>query len=316
MAFKNDKTKNRRRYKTRYRSSHNYKQKRSSSQTKAAVLVSVLTFVVIASVVITFAFGDDIYNYLDKTMQNITAKDNSEKKPLKITVNTEAPSEKPTKAPAPTEPPTEAETTPPVKQDADFENLLKLNNIKETDIVGSQIIFVDSESDLSCKLYCYEKDSNGKWKKALSDFSGYVGSQGVSSTIAPNEQKTPLGLYRIEYAAGTSSDPGTGLDYDQFVYGDEWITDPNSAYYNRWMSEGSSSDWETSQRLWRYTVSYPYMVVFDYNRENPDRSQGCAKFLHVQYAPTEGGIGVSESDLVTILQWLAQSKSPYIAISE
>lgn len=319
MAYKNDKTKNRRRYKTRYRSSHNYKQKRSSSQTKAAVLVSVLTFVVIASVIITFAFGDDIFNYLDKTFTSITQKSPEEKKPIKISAGATTEPEKPTAAvtEAPTEAPTE-EKKPEVKQDAAFLQLLKQNNIAETDIVGTQIIFVDAnETDNTCKLYCYEKDSKGKWTKALSDFSGFVGAEGVSETMTPYEAKTPIGVFNIEYAAGTDYNPGTGLSYDQFGYDDYWVTDPNSVYYNRWMYTLSSCDWSSAQELWDYTVSYPHCIVFDYNRTNIDHSQGCAKFLHVQDKPTSGGgIGISRTDIVTILKWLEQSKAPVIAISK
>ena len=309
MAYKNDKTKNRKRYKSRYRSAHNYKHKRSTSQTKVAVLVSVLTFVIIASVVIIFTFGDSIYDSLNQTLENITATD----------APTIAPTNTPTKAPtkAPTKPPTEPPTEPLVEQDEEFNNLLALNNLKLENILGDQLIFVDSnEADLTCKLYCYEKDANGKWNQALSVFDGFVGSQGVSETMTPYEAKTPQGLFRIEYAAGTNPDPGAKIEYDQFLYDDYWVTDPNSAYYNRWMHTLNNCDWASSQELWVYTVSYPYCVVFDYNRSNVDHSQGCAKFLHVKYAPTDGGVGISENDLYTIIMWLDSTKNPYISISK
>ena len=54
MEYKNDKTANRRRYKSRYHSPHNYKTKRSKSENRAAILVGIATFVVLTSLVLVF----------------------------------------------------------------------------------------------------------------------------------------------------------------------------------------------------------------------------------------------------------------------
>lgn len=310
MTYKNDKTKNRRRYKTRYRSTHNYKQKRSSSQTKASVLVSVLTFVIIASLVIIFTFGDSIFTTLDGALQNAKATQATSASTSPTTA-TKAPTQPPTKAP------TEAPTKAPVVQDETFTKLLSLNNLKEDQLQGDQMIFVDAdESNLTCKVYCYEKDDTGLWKQIIGPFDGYIGSAGIDEFVSPYESKTPTGVFKIEYAFGTRANPGTGLDYSQFTYGDYWITDPNSSNYNRWMYSTDYCDWTSAQELWQYTISYPYAVVFDYNRSPVDKTQGCAKFLHVKYAPTEGGIGISENDIMSVLYWLNQYKTPYIAISK
>ncbi len=308
MAYKNDRTKNRRRYKTRYRSAHSYKQKRSSSQTKSAVLVSVLTFVIIASLVIIFTFGDSIFNSLDGALKNAQSNNDAT---TPTTTATKAPTQ------PQTQPPTEAPTAPPVVQEDTFMQLLSLNNLTEEQLEGSQMIFVDAdESTLTCKVYCYEKDDTGLWSQVIGPFNGYIGSAGIDEFVAPYESKTPTGVFKIEYAFGTRSNPGTGLDYTQFSYGDYWITDPNSTNYNRWMYSTDYIDWSSAQELWQYTISYPYAVVFEYNRSPVDKTQGSAKFLHVKYGVTEGGIGVSENDILSILYWLNHYKTPYIAISK
>ncbi len=305
MAYKNDKTKNRRRYKSRYRSAHNYKQKRSSSQTKAAILVSVLTFVVIASLVIVFTFGDSIFTALDKTLTNITQTE------AVTQAETEKPTEKPTQAP------TQTPTQPPVKQEDQFMSLLKQCGLKLKHIKVSQMIFVDAdEKDLTCKVYCYEKGSDGVFTQTIGPFDGYIGADGVDKMVSPYESKTPTGLFKIEYTFGTKPDPGIPFEYTQFTAEDRWITDPNSQYYNRWMYGTDVQDWETSQWLYEYTKSYPYAVVFDYNRDPVDVTQGCAKFIHVSYAPTAGGVGISENDMLSLLYWLNPSSKPYVAISK
>lgn len=311
MAYKNEKTKNRRRYKSRYRSAHNYKQKRSSSQTKAAVLVSVLTFLVLASLVIVFTFGDSIYEMLDSALS---------KQPsvIQIGVETQAETQKPTQEPTqkPTQKPTEA--TPKVEQEEQYLNLLEQCSLEEKDIKVSQMVFVvANEDDNTCTMYCYEKNSDGVFEQKAGPFNGFIGQGGADSKTSPNDSKTPIGLFKVEYAFGTSADPGTPLKYTQFTVNDYWITDPDSINYNRWMYGTDNKDWDSAQWLYEYTKSYPYAVVFDYNRDPVDKSQGCAKFIHVSYVPTSGGgIGLSHDDILSLLYWLNPSKRPYVAICE
>ncbi len=303
MAYKNDRTKNRRRYKSRYRSAHSYKQKRSSSQTRAAVLVSVLTFVVIASLVIVFTFGDSIYTMLDNKLENLTA--------------TEASTEPSTESTQPpTEPPTQAPTDPPVEQSDEFMTLLESSSMDLEDIKVNQMMFAQvDEENLTCTITCFEKDETGLFVKPFEPISGYIGAEGADTMVAPYEAKTPTGLFKIEYAFGTRSDPGTALEYTQFTDDDYWITDPNSVNYNRWMSTYDGGDWSTSQWLFEYTVTYPYAIVFNYNRDPVDPTQGCAKFIHVSYGATKnGGIGLSVDDILNLLYWLDPSDGPYIRI--
>ena len=313
MAYKNDRTKNRRRYKSRYRSGHNYKTNRSSSQTKAAVLVSVLTFVIIASVVVTFAFGDTIYESLESALKN--ARERKKPQATKPIVVSTTPITKPTDAP------TEAPTTEPqVPQDEQFMSLLELSNLSMSEI-NDQIIFVDSDnSNNTCKVYCYEKGDDGVYKQKLNTYSGYIGSEGAAENVGPTESKTPVGLFNIEYACGTYYDPGTALEYSQFKYGDYWITDPGQVNYNRWItSDDYNAYYNISQPLWEFSRSYPYAIVFDYNREPVDPAPGCAKFSDVyksESPQTKGGIGLTINDLKSILLWLDPSDNPQISISE
>ncbi len=301
MAYKNDRTKNRRRYKSRYRSAHTYKAKHSSSQTKAAVLVSVITFLVIASVVIIFTFGDSIYAILDNTLTTVTA----------TQAQTQAPTQAPTVAP------TQAPTQPPVKQDEQFMQLLEQNSLTLDKLKGTQMIFVDAdESTLTCTVYCYEKGEDSVWTQVLGPYSGYIGAEGISELVSPTEYKTPVGVFKIEYAFGTADNPGSGLEYTKVDVQDRWIIDPNSINYNRWVTGTENQDWESAQWLYEYIITYPHAIVFDYNRDPVDKTQGCAKFIHVSSEPTKGGIGIAQSEVASILYWLNPSKSPYVAIAK
>jgi len=311
MEYKNNKTANRRRYKSRYHSPHNYKTKRSKSQNRAAIIIAIATFLVIASLVLVFTFGDDIYSYIDSIIHPPVS-------PTEAQV-TEAPTMAPTAAitEAPTEAPTEVPTKSPtadVKQTADFERLIAAASLNAADLSGSQMIFAES-SGTSATVYTYEKNSKGVWKQKFSPIQGYVGEGGAAQSSVPDDSVTPMGTYNIEYAMGTNDDPGTALTYYPISYGMRWITDPSSINYNR-MIDGDATyiDFEQCQELHEYTVSYPYAIIFDYNRNPVDSSQGCAKFLHVGYAPTYGGIGIPEQDLYNILLWLDPDSAPTISI--
>ena len=304
MEYKNNKTANRRRYKSRYHSPHNYKTKRSKSENRAAILVAVATFLVLASLVLVFTFGDNIYSFVDGIIHP----------PIATTAPTQS---QETMAQAATQAPTEAPTekpTDPVKQSEDFLRLIAAAGLDSATLEGQQMIFVES-SGTSAAVYTYEQSPEGLWQQKFAPVQGYVGEGGVSENVGPYDNTTPIGTYKIEYAMGTNYDPGTALTYYQIYYGMRWVTDPASVNYNR-MVDGDATliDFNSCQWLHEYTRSYPYAVVFDYNRDPVDKEKGCARFLHVAYSPTYGGVGIAENDLREILLWLNPYLSPTITI--
>ncbi|MBQ3417759.1 MAG: hypothetical protein IJH32_07985 [Ruminococcus sp.] len=301
MAYKNNKTVNRRRYKSRYHSPHNYKTKKTEHQYRIPVIVALATFVVIASLVVVFTFGDKIFAYLD---QNVNVKSPLEITPATLAVETISPDEISTEAAPADTPATEAPAPEPPKQSEEFETLLKKAGIVATGISGTQEIIVES-SGTSAKIYTYEKGDDGVWVKKFEPISGFVGEGGVGNS-APLDAVTPKGSFRIEYAFGHQPNPGTALTYYPIDNSMFWVTDPNSINYNLLCdSSAATHDWTDAQWLYEYTVSYPYAVVFNYNRDPVSSSLGAAKFLHVSSGPTSGGgIGMDENSLRSILEWL------------
>jgi len=164
-------------------------------------------------------------------------------------------------------------------------------------------------------LYFYEKGADGVWTRQFDVVDGFVGKGGAADTVGPADEVTPKGTYHIEFAFGTNSNPGTALEYTAVDMNTQWVTDPASVNYNRMVwAGGVVADYMSCQQLYEYTKSYPYAVVFDYNRNPVDSSMGCAKFLHVASEPTYGGVGISEPALQTILQWLDPNANPTISI--
>lgn len=310
MEYKNDKTANRRRYKSRYHSPHNYKTKRSKSENRAAILIGIATFVVLAALILVFTFGDNIYAWLDNTFHPSSIVSD---KPQQSTIGiaTEPPAEGATQKSIftiPTETPTDA-----VAQNADFNKLLTAAGLNSATLSGSQLILVQTDGT-NATVYTYEKDADGVWQQKFSPMKGYTGEGGAADNSVPYDSVTPKGTFNIEYAMGVNYDPGTLLSYNEIYEGMLWVTDPNSVNYNRLVDETSEVDFEDCQDLSEYTLSYPYAIVFDYNRNPAESDKGCAKFLHVSDHPTYGGIGISESELQDILLWLDPVKTPQISI--
>lgn len=317
MEYKNDKTANRRRYKSRYHSPHNYKTKRSKSENRAAILVGIATFIVLASLVLVFTFGDNIYKFLDDTFHpsSILGGNKPSAEASTLGIATEAASVSPTTAPVTTtrtETPTEGKDAAP--QSDEFKRLASSAGLNTAAVKGTQLIFVET-SGTSATVYTYEKDTKGVWNQKFEPMQGYTGEGGAADNSVPYDSVTPKGVFNIEFAMGTNPNPGTALSYSQIVYGMRWITDPASVNYNR-LIDGDATliDFSEYQDLYEYTRSYPYAVIFDYNRNPVDSSKGSAKFLHVAYAPTYGGVGIAETDLYNILLWLNPANAPQIAI--
>ena len=312
MEYKNNKTSNRRRYKSRYHSPHNYKTKRGGSSNRASILIGIATFLILASLVLVFTFGDKIYSFLDTTFHP-SALPLSESETMGVVLATEEAA-----PPAVVSVPEETEAAPePTQivgdQGDDINRLLAAANLKAEDLKGTQAIFVESQGT-SAKVYFYEKAADGQWTRQFDILDGFVGTGGTSDNVGPADDTTPKGTFNIEYAMGTNMNPGTKLDYYQIQYGMNWVTDPASVNYNRLVDASSPVDYTSCQQLYEYTKSYPYAVVFDYNRDPVDTAKGCARFLHVASEPTYGGVGISENALGIILGWLDPAATPTITI--
>lgn len=304
MEYKNSRTANRRRYKSRYHSPHSYKAKNPSSGKRAPILIGVATFLVLAALVLVFTFGDSIYTFLDNVFHPSAILPSGQETMGVMAV---------TEATEPSEPVTEAATEPPVAQTDEFTRLAAGAGLTVPELNTSQLIFVES-AGTSARVYVYERDAQGVWLPKFDVMQGFVGKGGAADKVGPGEEKTPKGNFLVEYAMGTNPDPGTMIPYTQIYLGLRWVTDPNSVNYNRLVDTDTPIDYAECQELHEYTLSYPYALVLNYNRDPVDSTMGCAKFLHVSEGPTYGGVGISESDLYNILLWLDPGLRPFVCV--
>ncbi len=165
---------------------------------------------------------------------------------------------------------------------------------------ADQAIVVTS-SGSTAEVSMYEKSSDGSWNMLL-ETNGYVGEEGVGKA-SEDRTATPEGVYSIPFAFGILPDPGCSIEYTEVDDSYYWVDDPESAYYNKFVStEDVECDWESAEHITAVGYPYNYVLPFDYNSDCIPGS-GSAFFLHcTQDKPTQGCVTIPESDMVKILQ--------------
>lgn len=287
----------------------NLKYYNTNKRDKSSFIFVVCTVVIVVFVVVLVVFLSG------KSNSNTTAKSFNTQKYV-----TETESMTETEVAIKTKPVTEmsTETKKNVYQEREnseiFDFLIKEANYNEGDFNCQQLIIVDSY-DISATVNCFEK-KDGVWEDVpnLTDISGYVGVQGVSSYANEYESYTPKGLFGIGTGFGICDDPGTGLDYFKITQDSYWVNDVNSVYYNQHVEGIQNKDWSSAEHLIDYMGNYNYCVFIKYNSNPPVPEKGSAFFLHVGSSPTAGCVAISEDYMIEVLKWLQKDKSPAILI--
>ncbi|WP_226529264.1 L,D-transpeptidase family protein [Metabacillus niabensis] len=183
---------------------------------------------------------------------------------------------------------------------------------------SKQVIVVESNSTKSkvAKLSVYEKTGD-TWSRTLSS-NAVLGKNGSTSKKREGDGKTPIGLFPLRTAFGTSSKPtNVTYPYKKTTSNDYWVDDTSSADYNKWVTyKGNpASKWMSYEKL--AIPLYKYAVAIGYNDDPIVKGKGSAIFLHVwrsSTSPTLGCVAIPESNLVKVLKELNSDKNPHILI--
>ena len=167
---------------------------------------------------------------------------------------------------------------------------------------ASQLICVVAEGN-QCTLTMHQKNKEGLWEEILHT-DGVIGANGLYKE-KEGDKKTPVGVFSFIKAFGLKEDPGTAFPYTKVDDTMHWVDDPESKYYNLFVSTRDvTPDWTSSEHLIEYVTAYNYCLALNYN---PERTpyKGCAIFLHCpkpDKTPTSGCIGIPEKDMLFIMQ--------------
>ena len=134
--------------------------------------------------------------------------------------------------------------------------------------------------------------------------------------------KSPAGVFALGTAFGYASRPLPGLkmSYLNLTPSIECIDDPGSKHYNRIVDRSTvAPDWNSSEHMRDAGESYRWGIVVDLNgtlaggTNRPDPGAGSCVFLHIWHSHDEGTAGctaMSQTDLETLLTWLAPARQP------
>lgn len=147
----------------------------------------------------------------------------------------------------------------------------------------------------------HNKDGNGIWTELINT-SGFVGQQGAGGTLETN-RKTPRGTYGFSMAFGIKPNPGSLITYTQVNDLHYWVDNPDSQYYNQFVSTDSVvPEWNSAEHLSSCAPAYNYALALNYNSACVP-GKGSAIFLHCSTgSPTYGCIAVPESAMKSLLQ--------------
>ena len=197
-----------------------------------------------------------------------------------------------------------------------FSTLLSNGGTSESELNQKniqQLVVVES-SGSSANVSFYEKNGNNWTNESGLNASGYVGSNGTTSSPAEGKSATPKGLYGVGDAFYQDTKPNTKLNIFQITSNTYWVDDPESKYYNQKVEGTANKDWSSAEHMSEID-SYRYGFVINYNMNPVVSGAGSAIFFHVSHnSPTAGCVSVSEDKVLDYLAKLDKSKNPYILI--
>ncbi|MBL4870980.1 MAG: L,D-transpeptidase family protein [Robiginitomaculum sp.] len=142
----------------------------------------------------------------------------------------------------------------------------------------------------------------------------YACAIGKKGTI-PFEQgregdgKTPLGMYPLRYGLYRNdriSLPACPLEFHIIGENDGWCDAAIDPAYNRPVHLPYPA---SAEKLYKDSHVYDIIIVLGHNDNPPIADLGSAIFLHIarpNYAPTEGCIAISQTDMLSLLPKLTR----------
>ena len=177
-------------------------------------------------------------------------------------------------------------------------------NLNISNSVDQMIVVAASGSSATVTMH---EIQNGEWTQIMST-QGFVGIDGVANAAKVNEgtKITPTGIYTLSIAFGVKDEPtGTTLPYTKVDDSDYWVDDPDSKYYNTFVSTKDPNvapDWSSAEYLKGFPTQYAYAIAIDYNLACISNA-GSAIFLHCSdKGGTYGCVSIPDTEMIFVLQ--------------
>jgi len=208
------------------------------------------------------------------------------------------------------------------------------NSSKETALPSilpsssSQFVLVTTEDENATtgQMQLFEKHEKGAWKANGIPHPVNVGRTGLAwgngllkarsgQQKEEGDGKAPAGIFRLTKIFGYEPPLDVGFKMP-FIRSNEileCVDDSNSKFYNQLVdSLNVEKDWTSSEFMRRDDELYKWGVLVEHNAEQKPKGGSCI-FLHIWKGPdkpTAGCTAMSETNLMKILHWLDEKKSP------
>ncbi|MDQ0154262.1 S-layer homology domain-containing protein [Robertmurraya andreesenii] len=181
---------------------------------------------------------------------------------------------------------------------------------------AEQRIIVTATSKTTANVQLQQRNGT-KWQNVNTSYKAVIGKNGIGKT-KEGDGKTPTGTYLLGTAFGWGSAiSNLSYPFKKATAHDYWVDDVTSSDYNQWVNYNGDpiKRWKSYEKMTH--PLYKYGVIVRYNDDPIISGKGSAIFLHTKNSTTNytlGCIALNESDLITILKWLNETKKPIIII--
>ena len=172
---------------------------------------------------------------------------------------------------------------------------------------ATQVLSVVSTGGSTAKMDVWQRDANG-WKPVATAIPVHVGANGMVPQSHDGEMATPMGIFSLDFAFGTQTSPGGGLDYVQVTRDYWWDGDMNSPTYNTMqVCKKADCPFDTNPASGTenlYIPQYAHAIVMGVNKARVPGNGG-AFFVHTtDGGATAGCVSLDDDTLVKIMRWL------------
>jgi L,D-peptidoglycan transpeptidase YkuD (ErfK/YbiS/YcfS/YnhG family) len=172
---------------------------------------------------------------------------------------------------------------------------------------ATQVVSVVGIGGSRAKVDVYERSAGG-WRALAAGVPAFVGSAGMAPETHDGQMLTPMGIFTLDFAFGTETNPGGGLPYVQVGPDHWWDGDMKSPTYNTMqVCKKAQCPFNTDPSSGTENLKIPqyrHAVVMGVNKQRVPGNGG-AFFLHTSGGgPTAGCVAIDDATLVQLIRWL------------
>lgn len=195
------------------------------------------------------------------------------------------------------------------------------------------VVVTPDWSSVEGLLYRYERSSaTSAWESCGEPTPINVGKNGMAwgrgihsdeelcgARKKEGDAKSPAGIFSLGPTFGdvAHEKDARNIPFLQIVEDLEWIDDPASTYYNRFVYANSieNKDWKSSENLLEEGSLYSLGLFIAHNVDPTEPGLGSCIFMHIwseKGLGTAGCTAMEERDLRQVVSWLDELKYPHL----